>query len=344
MKKIQDGSASATRPDPIASGTVGWFRHANALTKVKATKVTVDFLNDLQGSFMDLFARTSITPTGGEAGDRNLYDAIDAMVSPKIDQTTGDARYVKKAGDTMTGLLTLSADPSTNLHAATKQYADTKFSKSGGTVSGPITVTGAGAFNDDVTMTNAAKTVILSKHPTSAMHAATKDYVDNALASGARLLFANSSAPTGWTRDTTDLANNRMLRVVSSGSGNASAGTDSPILNDKVPSHTHGFTTSNFNTAHTHSVSGNTGNESNDHTHLFPGSGDSTVTPAGSGVTAGHSYTRATFGQSANHHHYFSAATDSQGGNHNHTGTTNANGSAANWQPRYLDLILCTKN
>jgi hypothetical protein len=35
---------------------------------------------------------------------------------------TGD--FVLKAGDTMTGFLTLSADPVNPLHAATKQYVD----------------------------------------------------------------------------------------------------------------------------------------------------------------------------------------------------------------------------
>ena len=178
MKKIQDSSASATRPAVTASGTVGWFRHANALTKIKATKVTVDWLNDLQGSFMDLFTRTGITATGGEAGDRNLYDAIMALVSPKIDQTTGDARYVKKAGDTMTGLLTLSGDPAANMQASTKQYADTKYAKSGGTVSGSMTVTGLVSLNDDLMMTNASKTITLSKDATSAMHAVTKQSHD----------------------------------------------------------------------------------------------------------------------------------------------------------------------
>ncbi len=344
MKKIQDSSASATRPDVIASGTVGWFRHANALTKVKATKVTVDWLNDLQGSFMDLFDRCGITAAGGPAGDRNLYDAIMALVSPKIDQTAGDARYVKKAGDVMTGLLTLSADPSTNLHASTKQYADTKFAKSGGTVSGPATFQGAVTLDDNATFSNATKTLTLSKNPTAAMHAAPKAYVDLAMPSGARLLFAMSAAPTGWTRDTTDLANNRMLRVVSGGPGNSGAGTDSPILMDKVPSHTHAFSTSSFDTSHSHSVTGNTGNESNDHTHLFPGGGSSSGVPAGSGVETGVAYTRATFGVSANHTHAFTANTNSQGGAHNHTGLTNANGSASNWSPRYLDLILCTKD
>lgn len=40
----------------------------------------------------------------------------------------GGTDFVLKAGDTMTGFLTLSADPTSNLHAATKQYIDTHIS------------------------------------------------------------------------------------------------------------------------------------------------------------------------------------------------------------------------
>jgi hypothetical protein len=43
-----------------------------------------------------------------------------------ISQATADARYINSDGDTMTGPLTLPADPSANLHAATKQYVDGK--------------------------------------------------------------------------------------------------------------------------------------------------------------------------------------------------------------------------
>jgi hypothetical protein len=38
--------------------------------------------------------------------------------------TDADGRYLKKSGGTMTGALTLSGAPSSNLHAATKQYVD----------------------------------------------------------------------------------------------------------------------------------------------------------------------------------------------------------------------------
>jgi len=41
-----------------------------------------------------------------------------------LDLTYADARYINTAGDTMTGSLTLSGDPTTNLMAATKQYVD----------------------------------------------------------------------------------------------------------------------------------------------------------------------------------------------------------------------------
>jgi hypothetical protein len=43
-----------------------------------------------------------------------------------LTQSEGDARYLQLSGGTLTGTLTLAADPSTNLQAATKQYADTK--------------------------------------------------------------------------------------------------------------------------------------------------------------------------------------------------------------------------
>ena len=47
--------------------------------------------------------------------------------------STLDPRYVNVSGDTMTGLLTLSGDPSNNLHAATKQYVDNIRDIDGGT-------------------------------------------------------------------------------------------------------------------------------------------------------------------------------------------------------------------
>jgi predicted phage-related endonuclease len=68
---------------------------------------------------------------------------------------------VSKSGDTMSGFLVLSGNPTENLHASTKQYVDTqdalKVSKAGDTMTGALTLAG---------------------DPTSALHAAPKQYVD----------------------------------------------------------------------------------------------------------------------------------------------------------------------
>ena len=72
---------------------------------------------------------------------------------------------VAKAGDSMSGFLTLSDNPVDNLHAATKQYVDNrdalKVSKAGDTMTGAL---------------------VLNGDPTSALHAAPKQYVDATVA------------------------------------------------------------------------------------------------------------------------------------------------------------------
>jgi hypothetical protein len=67
------------------------------------------------------------------------------------------AGKLEKSGDTMTGFLTLNADPTNALHAVTKQYADARLLKSGDTMTGFLT---------------------LNADPTDPLHSATKQYVD----------------------------------------------------------------------------------------------------------------------------------------------------------------------
>ena len=67
-------------------------------------------------------------PTVG--GDKNAWgqllntnwNSIDTLLKTATDTANSS---VQKSGSTMTGLLTLSADPSNALHASTKQYVDT---------------------------------------------------------------------------------------------------------------------------------------------------------------------------------------------------------------------------
>jgi len=72
----------------------------------------------------------------------NTLNELAAALGDNVDGATGLAtaigNKVAKAGDTMTGLLVLSADPSANLGAATKQYVDTAESDANTTASGYV--------------------------------------------------------------------------------------------------------------------------------------------------------------------------------------------------------------
>jgi hypothetical protein len=144
-------------------------------------------------------------------------------------------------------------------------------------------------------------------------------------AAGTRVPFAQASAPTGWTQDITDNATNRMLRVVNT-AGNGIGGTDSPILNNTVPSHTHTFTGTAL-AAHTHTDSG--------HSHSL--TTYSTLTQGGPNATPiWYSTAAGTTGTG------FAAISSNSAGTP--AGTNAANASAADWAPRYIDLIICSKN
>lgn len=195
-------------------------------------------------------------------------------------------------------------------------------------------------------------------------------------AAGTRLVFAQASAPAGWTQDTTDAANNRLLRVVST-AGGGSGGSHSPILNNVVPSHTHGFSTGNQSVDHTHYTT--TGGASANHTHSIgdPGHAHGVDDPGHSHtyerrpnshtVGAGGSYLAGisqdapttshavsgigiyaagtgiwTGGFSSDHVH--GGVSGGVSANHTHSGSTDNGSSQTNWAPRYSDLIICTKD
>jgi hypothetical protein len=99
------------------------------------------------------------SPATAGAGQFLIYNSISGdfdLVGDAVSETAIDGK-LDKAGGTMTGFITLHADPTSALHAASKQYADTMLPKAGGTMTGFIT---------------------LHADPSSAMHAVTKQYVD----------------------------------------------------------------------------------------------------------------------------------------------------------------------
>jgi hypothetical protein len=150
--------------------------------------------------------------------------------------------------------------------------------------------------------------------------------------SGTTMLFNNTSAPLGWTKDTNGSLNHALRLTGGTVSGRDTTGFTSvfaarTIELANMPSHTHTF-------------SGTTGGQSADHTHTTtfdeaqvddtneqwalarPGTGEGGIAP-----------TYTTGGTSNDHTHSFSGTTGAAG-----------NGSAMDFNVAYVDVIRATRN
>ena len=163
-------------------------------------------------------------------------------------------------------------------------------------------------------------------------------------ASGTRITFHQSTSPVGWVQDTTDVGNNRMLRVVS-GSGGSVGGSHDPTVMSVVPYHTHGFSTGYQSGDHAHYTSGTTDgmDRANPHTHYIYGPNGGGGNPGGDlNTSAG--FTQAVTSTDINHLHSWGNWSGGVNANHTHSGGTDGGSSQTNWTPRYIDLIVCQKN
>lgn len=183
--------------------------------------------------------------------------------------------------------------------------------------------------------------------------------------SGSVCAFYQAAAPTGWSR-LAGIGNTFAMRIVASASaGGGSGGTDDPVLNDKIPSHAHSFaaTSGTESADHSHYVSGNTGGQSANHQHAVSdpghqhletigGSASGSQYAAGNGWVNSQAYTGSAEtgisigSENTTHTHSWGAQSGGRSAAHSHTvsGTTGANAPAANWVPRYVDMILCTRD
>ncbi len=161
---------SQGRIDTSMIPTTGAYRGTVDVTKPFALTGTYsvgDYFAVSTSGTIDATWATKINgaPTTTAAGQSLIYSSNGKY--DLVGETSSAAAInskVARAGDTMTGLLTLSGAPTAALHAATKAYADTKVALAGGTLTGLLTLAGA---------------------PTVALHAATKQYVDEAAAAAA---------------------------------------------------------------------------------------------------------------------------------------------------------------
>ena len=146
---IHDVEQDLNHPRPIVAGGTGGSTEEEALFNLSgemAYQVVTNFDTHpyIPGSFYADAAATA-PPVAGHAFAGIIYQANLAgdMVVEARDLTTGvnyirihsggvwgtwgvdnTSQFVKKSGDVMTGLLTLSGGPTADLHAATKKYVD----------------------------------------------------------------------------------------------------------------------------------------------------------------------------------------------------------------------------
>jgi hypothetical protein len=137
----------------------------------------------------DTTSATAINGKLDKAGG-TMTGALILAADPTVALGSATKQYadtmLPKAGGTMTGLVTLSADPSSALHAATKQYVD-----SAGTAVTSGYIAADTALSSTLTSSIAGKlplsggtmtgAITLSGAPSSALHAASKDYVDTSV-------------------------------------------------------------------------------------------------------------------------------------------------------------------
>lgn len=152
---------------------------------------------------------------------------------------------------------------------------------------------------------------------------------------GTALVFYQSAAPTGWTKQTTH--NDKALRVVS-GTGGGSGGTSAfSTVFGKTATDAYTLTVTDI-PAHTHG--GVTGNDSPVHTHAFgitapSASGNAILQGGGSNIgnAATTPTASATGNPSVNHTH--SISSQGGGGSHSHP---------MDIRVQYIDVIVATKD
>lgn len=163
---------------------------------------------------------------------------------------------------------------------------------------------------------------------TAASTAFVTNAVNRSISSGTRMLFAQPSAPVGWTQDVSDTASNRMLRVVSSPSGNSVGGLHDPTYCNVVAAHTHAFVTGNESVLHTHADAGHR------HTYAYK---------AGTQPQSGNS-TQCWWADTTQNTGIGYANLGTESALHTHSGSTDNGSSATMWQPKYCNIIICQKN
>jgi len=200
---IADGTITAAKmvTDPYARANHTGTQTASTISNFD-TQVRTSTLNQMAAPTTSLSMNTQkitnvVDPTSAQDASTKAY--VDAQVNALVDGAPGtlntlneiataisaggsfESTVVLKSGSTMTGALTLSGAPSSNLHAATKAYVDT--------VAGSATAAAASAAAAETTYDNFDDRYLGAKSTAPSV-----DNDGNALITGA--LYWNTPAAT----------------------------------------------------------------------------------------------------------------------------------------------------
>jgi hypothetical protein len=274
----------------------------------------------------------SATFTADQAGNSTFTvasNATSANTNSTIVARDGSGNF---SAGTITAALSGNATTATTLATGRTIAMTGDVAYTSGSFNGSANVTGTATLSNSGVTAGSYTVASITVDAKGRVTAASSGAAPSPFAAGTRLAFAQATAPTGWTRDTSDNANNRMLRVVSTGGGGV-GGSASPILNNVVPAHTHGFTTGTQSANHNHGISDPT------HRHDIRLHWTSASAPGQlSGRENAFAATRVS---------EFAATgitTGNNSVNHTHSGTTDNGSSQTNWVPRYIDMIICSKD
>jgi len=150
------------------------------------------------------------------------------------------------------------------------------------------------------------------------------------IAAGSLMLFQQTSAPTGWTKQTTH--NDKALRVVTGSVAPGGTFTFSAVFTDRTPTGTVGNTTLSTPQipSHNHTGGASFPGAIGFPVQTFPEAGS----PNPSGFYPGYTAPNAKFSAPA------STGSTGGGGAHSHPFT----GSSLSFSVQYVDLIICSKN
>ena len=145
------------------------------------------------------------------SGNLTMVSGADiALTSQSILSLPAGATQTLASGSSLTlssgAILTLGQNPIASMQAVTKTYADTNFLNkgTGGTVTGPLNVSGAMICSNDITMIGTGSVLTLSADPLTDLSAATKRYVDTKITSASFIKafarFRSIDQPGTYTR------------------------------------------------------------------------------------------------------------------------------------------------